>query len=285
MVGVIDIGSNSVRLLLSDKGNFISKTVEITRLADGLNATKKLNQEAILRTATAVASFKNTAINRGASKVFAFATAAVRSATNGSDFVKEVKNLCGLDVLVISGKEEALYGVTGVLKGGDGGVIDIGGASSEVIVVKNGNTEYSYSLDLGVVRIKDLCGQNLAKIKKVCKDYVTKYGKVPKSKFYGIGGTATSLASIALQLDVYDRSKVHGYYLTKEKVKELVELLNSLSVKDRESLKGLQPQRAEVMLGGAVLTLELMDYLCIDGITVSEDDNLEGFLILNNKYA
>lgn len=282
MVGVIDVGSNSVRLLLTDEGNFISKDVIITKLADGLSQTGKLNKESILRTASVVDSFKNKAINLGAKNVYVFATAAVRSASNGLEFVKQVKSLSNLDVDVISGDKEALYGITGVLKGSNGGVIDIGGASTEIIVNNGVKSVYSYSLDLGVVRLKDICGQDIDFLRKVCKERVAEYGVVPKDKFYGIGGTATSLASIALELEVYDRTKVHNYFLTKKTVDDIVDKLSKMSVLERENVKGLQPQRAEVMLGGAVLMSTVMEYLNIDGITVSEDDNLEGYLIVNN---
>ncbi len=282
MVGVIDVGSNSVRLLLTDNGAFVSKDVIITKLADGLSQTGKLNKESILRTASAVDSFKNKAISLGAKKVYVFATAAVRSASNGLDFAKEVKSKSNLTVDVISGEKEALYGITGVLKGDKGGVIDIGGASSEIIVNNGVKTVYSYSLDLGVVRLKDICGQDVDNLRKICKERVLEYGIIPNEKFYGIGGTATSLASIALELEVYDRTKVHNYFLTKKTVDNIAEMLSKMTVLQREKVKGLQPQRAEVMLGGAVLMSTIMDYLNIDGITVSEDDNLEGYLIVNN---
>ena len=146
---------------------------------------------------------------------------------DGQVFVDAVKQQCNLDVDVISGAKEAEIGLLGVLKNGDGGIIDIGGASSEITTRIDGKTVYSHSLNLGGVRILDACSQDLGKIQSLCKNAVTEYGSVPFSTYYGIGGTATSIASVVLQLEKYDRNAVHGYVLTLADVEYAINLFNS----------------------------------------------------------
>ncbi len=280
---VIDIGSNSVRLLLVYSNGYKEKFVKITKLADGLNSTGKLNANAIKRTADAVAFFKEKATNLGAKTIYAFATAAVRGAVNGQEFVTFVKDLCDLKVEVVSGTLEAQIGLLGVLNGKDGGIIDIGGASSEVTASLGKKTVYSYSLNLGGVRLLDACGQNAKDIYALCKQKVKEYGKVPTTNFYGIGGVATSIVAVTLKLETYDKNKVHGYKLTLGEVKNAIELFNSKTVEERKLIVGLQPERADVMLGASILLLCIMEHIGIDYITVSEDDNLEGYLYMKRK--
>ena len=280
---VIDIGSNSVRLLVVFANKTKEKFVKITKLAEGLNATGKLNVDAIKRTADAVAFFKQKAKDLGAKRVYAFATAAVRSAKNGGEFVSYVKKLCRVNIEVISGETEAEIGSLGVLNGSDGGIIDIGGASSEVTVKVGGETVYSYSLNLGGVRLLDACSQDIDKIVALCKEKVKEYKKVPKTEFYGIGGVATSIVAVTLKLEEYDRNKVHGYKLTLDDVINAIKLFNSKTVEERRLIVGLQPERADVILGASTLLYFIMKHIGLDYITVSEDDNLEGYLYAKRK--
>ena len=139
---VIDIGSNSVRLMFVADGKVLYKTLQTTRLGEGLAEKPLLKAEAIERSALAVSDFYNRAITEGAEKVLCFATAAVRTAENRQLFLDRVSALCGLTVEVISGEEEAEIGILGALGNKDGGVIDIGGASTEIVVKKDGALLY-----------------------------------------------------------------------------------------------------------------------------------------------
>ncbi len=280
---VIDVGSNSVRLMLSDGIDTLYKKVNTTKLAEGMEEQRKLTQVAIERTAKAVADFYAQAKKDIADKIFVFATAAVRQAKNGNEFVNAVKKLCGADVDVVSGSVEAELGYLGALGGKDGGVIDVGGASSEIIVVKNKKVIYSHSLDLGAVKLKDACGQDFNSVEKVTAEKLKEYGIVPKTQFYAIGGTATSLVSLELELEPYDPKMVDGYVLTKLNLSNLVDKLFSLTVEERKKLKGMFPPRAEVIAGGAKLLLDVMTLVGVDEIIVSERDNLEGYLIKRLK--
>ncbi len=279
MYAVIDVGSNSVRLMLSDGVNTTSKKVVITRLAQGLINTNNLTLTAVERTANAVCFFVEEAKKQKVDNIFIFATAGVRQAQNGYIFVDKVKELTGLSVDVISGETEAKIGALGALSGKDGGVIDIGGASTEISVVKSGKIVYNKSVDMGAVRLTEKFGQNREEVEKFVTEKIKQFSNDFKCDFYGIGGTATTLAGAMLSLEPYDPKVTHGYQVTKEKLSEKLDYLYGLSVEERKNIKGLHPERAEIITAGAVVLNNLLDYLNINCIIVSEKDNLEGYLM------
>lgn len=283
LYAVIDIGSNSVRLMLNDGEKTLIKKVKITRLSEGMTDAKVLTDDAIIRTAQVVADFVGYAKKENVDKIFAFATAAVRYAKNSAVFLSEVRELCGIEIDVVSGTVEAELGYKGALNGLDGGVIDIGGASSEILVVKNNEIIYERSLDVGVVKIKDVCGQDEKNVFGFCRKKIKEFGDIPTSNFVGIGGTATSIASMMLELEPYNPEKINGYIIYKKQLKQLTKKLFSMSIEERRLLKGLQSERAEVIAGGCALLYLLMEKLSVDNVTVSESDNLEGYLMLKTE--
>ena len=277
---VIDVGSNSVRLMLVADGKVLYKTLETTRLGEGLAHSKTLKQEAISRSAKAVASFYFQAIDEGAERVYSFATAAVRTAENGRDFLSAVKNLCPLDVEIVSGEEEGELGILGALGNRDGGVIDLGGASAEIAIRKSGETIYKKSVDVGIVRLKDACGTDKEKLTAFSKEKIKAYGALPDyGKTYGIGGTATTLAAYKLSLSKYDPEKVTGTVISQEEMAETAEYLLSLPIEKISRLSGIPKGRADVIGGGALFFSVLMKDLGIEEITISDRDNLEGYAI------
>lgn len=276
-IAVIDVGSNSVRLILVADGKVLYKTLEITRLGEGLALLGELSPVAIERTASAIAGFYARAISEGAEAVYAFATAAARSAKNGADFTAAVEAKCGLRVEIISGEEEAEIGILGALGNADGGIVDVGGASTEIIVRKNGAVCYKKSVDVGVVRLKDSCGREACALEQYAAKAVEGFGEVPPSKMYAIGGTATSIASILLRLKTYDGQAVSGYLLTESKLAEAVEYLCTASVEQVVAETCVPEKRAEVLLGGAIWLLTIVRTLGFAGLIVSDADNLEGY--------
>ncbi len=277
-IAVIDIGSNSVRLMMMADGKVLYKTLDTTRLGEGLASSSLLKREAAERTAAAVAAFYARANAEGAASVYAFATAAVRSAENGSEFVARVRELCPLDVEVISGMEEAELGILGALGGRDGGLVDAGGASTEIVVQKGGVLIYKKSVDIGVVRLKDMCGADAGKLKRAAEIAVGEYGKVPDGvPMYAIGGTATTLAALSLDMREYDSSRVTGTIVTAAQMRALAERLTKMRAEDIANLPGVQPKRADVLGGGAVLLSVVMDRLGFSELIVSDSDNLEGY--------
>ncbi len=277
---VIDIGSNSVRLMIVADGNVLYKALQTTRLGEGLAEKPILKAEAITRTVNAVAGFYNRAKAEGAEGVYAFATAAVRSAENRQLFLDGVKSACGLTVEVISGEKEAEIGILGALGNVDGGVIDIGGASTEIVVRKAGRLIYKKSVNIGVVRLKDLCGQDLVRLQTQCDSVIKQFEDVPQDVcFYGIGGTATTLAAQHLGLEEYTSEKITGASITEEDLSTLLDKLTVMKIEEMENLPCMPKGRADVIIGGAVWLKTIIAKLQLGKIITSDRDNLEGYAI------
>lgn len=277
---VIDVGSNSVRLMFVADGKVLYKALNTTRLGEGLAEKPLLKPEAIERSAVAVCDFYNKAVQEGAEKVLCFATAAVRSAENRQVFLDKVYALCGLKIEVISGEEEAEIGILGALGNRDGGVIDIGGASTEIVVKKDGSLIYKKSINIGVVRLKDMCGRDKALLEKVSAEASAQYGEIPLGDtIYGIGGTATTLAAQVIGLETYSSEKITGAVVTAEEMQAMADKLLSMSVEEIASLPCMPKGRADVLTGGAVLFTVLMKKLGFKRLIVSDRDNLEGYAI------
>ena len=287
-IGVLDIGSNSVRALVSADGKLLFRGLITTRLGEGLGTGNRLKEEAVARTVTAVDELYKKCLSHGAERICPFATEAVRSADNGGDFVSAVKACCGLDVDVISGEEEAEIGLLGALEGKDGAIIDIGGGSTEISVAENKKLIYSKSLPLGAVRLFDACGEDRDKLEKIISEKIKGFGKIPPVPcFTAIGGTATALAAVDLGLVKYDMSKIQGHYITKENLVKLNKKIFRSTVEERINELHITPKRSEIIAGGAYLLLKLVCYLKTEGIKVSESDNMEGYIrkkILGESY-
>ena len=277
---VIDIGSNSVRLMFVADGKVLYKTLQTTRLGEGLAEKPLLKPEAIERSALAVSTFYKKAIEEGAEKVLCFATAAVRSAENRQIFLDRVYALCGLTIDVISGEEEAEIGILGALGNHDGGVIDIGGASTEIVVKKSGALIYKKSVNIGVVRLKDMCGRDRFALEKVADEASKQYGEIPLGDtIYAIGGTATTLAAQVLGLENYSSEAITGAVITMADIEALTDKLLSMSVEEIANLPCMPKGRADVLTGGAVLFTRLMKNLGFNRLIASDRDNLEGYAI------
>lgn len=279
-ISAIDIGSNSVRLATFEGGKTLYKRLCTTRLGEGLDKSPTLSPQALERTALAVNNFYNEAMEDGAEKVYAFATAAVRSASDGCDFLNRVKELCGLDICVLSGEEEAECGILGALGPSDGGIIDIGGASTEITLRKSGKTVYAKSVNIGAVRLFDSAKRDRETLQKIIDKKVAEYGKVDASNFkmYAIGGTATRLASVRHNLTEYKPEITDGTILN---LSDVDNLATRLLTEDVEHIKSttICAQSSEIMGGGTLLLSTIMRALNIAEVTVSERDNLEGFII------
>ena len=277
---VIDIGSNSVRLMFVADGKVLYKALNTTRLGEGLAQTSRLKPEAIERSALAVQEFFNRAISENAETVVAFATAAVRSAENGGAFVQRVKELCGLTVEVIAGETEAEIGILGALGAKDGAVLDIGGASTELVIKEHGELRYKKSINIGVVRLKDKCGRDKALLQATAQTSVEEFGQVPlNTHLHAIGGTATTIAAQVLKLLKYDSAKITGAEIPLEKLEEKAKAWLEMPVEEIEKLPCMPKGRADVLAGGAVLLITVLKKLGLQSFVASDRDNLEGYAI------
>ncbi len=269
----IDVGSNSVRLLLNGK-----KRITNTQLAEKLVPGGALLPEAVARTAEAVKSFRRFALDNGAEEVFVFATEAVRSAKNG-DVFRAALAADGVELDVLSPQLEAKIGFDGAYygKGEFQAVLDVGGASSELAVGNDKGLVYSHSLPLGAVRIKDY-SLDRKTVEKLVNERVCEYGKVPPfSEMVTIGGTTSSLVAVRDGIEPYDPEKIHLKKITYDEMEKTVSRILATPVEKRAEIKGMHPQKILILPAGILLVMGIMRYLSLEEITVSENDNLEGY--------
>ena len=281
LYGIIDIGSNSIRLMLSDGEVSIKKYLNTTKLADGLDKTGYLQDSAIQRSLNAIKDFVVLAEEKGA-EVHIFFFFSVRSAKNGRFFTDSIKDITGYCVDVVCGDMEAKLGFTGASEGQNTCVVDIGGASTEIVCGNNGNIIYSKSVPMGAVRLRDNCGEDQEILIKYIDGKLKEYGSIPKmEKLVAIGGTASTIVAILLQLEVYDSNKVHNYKLYKQDINEIYHKVKSTKLEDRDNIKGLIKGRQDIIVGASLELIKIMEMLGFEYLYVSEKDNLEGYLMLN----
>ena len=276
--GVFDIGSNSVRALVYSGGKVLFKGLVTTRLGEKESVGGEITPEAMERTINGIKKLLINVVPCSPDSTFAFATEAVRSAKNGGEFVKKVKAETGLDVDVLNGEAEGEAGLSGAVGSGDGGIIDIGGASAEIAVKKDGKKIYCHSLPLGAVRLRDLCGEDEDKLESLINGRIGEYGNVPAANYYAVGGTATSLCACFLRLETYDPDKVNGTVLTYDDVERVYREIKSCTIEERINGLKINEKRAEIIVGGVYLLKRIMSAFGMEKITVSENDNMLGYL-------
>lgn len=280
---VIDVGSNSVRLMFLADGKVLYKTLDSTRLGEGIAFSPVLQSEAQARTAQAIASFVARAENEGAEQIYAFATAAVREAENRDEFLSLVFKTSGINLEVVSGETEAALGMSGALKNADGAVLDVGGASTELAVRIGGKITYKKSVPMGVVRLKDICGRDTARIIETCERAAYEFGDAAEKvitvnrNVTAIGGTATTLGAIKADLKEYDGQKVTGVQISVGEMGEFAKKLLNMPVEEIEKFPCMPKKRADVIGGGAAWLYVLMRRLALPRLIISDEDNLEGF--------
>lgn len=284
MDAVIDIGSNSVRLYFMENRAVNPKKVETTFLSENLAITGSLLPEAIDRTCKAIITFVNEAKNKGAKRVFIFGTEAMRSGKNAYVVSQTVQKATGITIDVITGNDEALCGFVGANpKGEDVCVIDIGGASIELVqgqkVIESG-----LSLPIGVMRVKDICKNDRQKTHEYYREQVKKYPRFT-SKAVGIGGTATSLSAMVKKMQTYDAMLNHGSVITLNELKILEEEIYACNSSNEiaEKFPSIGEKRARVIGVGCIALIEILEYLNKTEFTVSEHDNIEGYYALKTQ--
>ena len=281
LFGIIDIGSNSIRLMISDGKKSLKKYVETTKLADGLAKTGILQDAAMERSLFAIQKFVAIAQKYNA-EIHIFATEAVRSAKNSSVFTSDIKRLTNIDVDVVCGDMEAKLGFTGASEGQNVCVVDIGGASTEIVCGDNGNILYGKSVPIGAVRLRDNCGEDEDKLQTYIAENLKNYGTIPTmDKLVAIGGTASTLVSVLLQMEEYDSDLVHNYKLYRKDIEKIYNQIKNTAPEERCRIKGLVAGRRDIIVGAAFELIKIMEMLGFDYLFVSEKDNLEGYLMLN----
>lgn len=297
MLASIDVGSNTVRLLLGsvDKGQVVPSEYvrEITRLKGGQNVAG-LAPDAIARTVQALSDFAAVISRHNPDSIRVVGTEALRSAANSSEFVNEVKNATGLHLEVIGGTEEASLtakGVCSVLKQPTEAVLvfDIGGGSTEFVLVKSGKILYSQSYQLGVVDLTERLptSERGAFIRSIIKQLRTSIEPVLQQRklsmedltLVGTAGTATTLAALDMEMQRYDWRRVNGYCLPELTIRNLLYKLDRLTVDEREQLPGMEKGRGDLIPSGIQIILEIMSQFQSKKLMVSDFGLLEGILL------
>lgn len=301
VIGFIDIGTNSVRMLIvrlnpNHSYTVLSQQKEMVRLGEKEFKEHILQPDAMNRTVMVCRKFMELAHAYGAEEFIAVATSAVREAKNQKEFLSRMKNEAQIDVRVISGKEEARLIYLGVSSGVhmDGRralFVDIGGGSTEIVVGDQTRYHYMSSLKLGSIRLTTLFFQQnetnpiaqdrYAKmqqcVRNIIASTVKRIRQLKVDMVIGSSGTIMNLADIASRS--YDNSKDTRGTLTHNHLKRVVSMLCSLPLKERRKVPGINPDRADIIIGGAVILDTLMEQLGLAEISITKRDLLDGLLI------
>jgi exopolyphosphatase / guanosine-5'-triphosphate,3'-diphosphate pyrophosphatase len=295
-VGVVDLGTNSTRLLVAEVQDGqvaeLERRTVVTRLGEGVEATGRLSDAAVARVCEALAVYREVLDRLGADDVVAVATSAMRDAENGPGFRDEIRDRFGIDARTISGDEEARLTFLGATSGRQAGaetlVIDIGGGSTEYVTGQAGSDPgFHTSTRMGSVRhterhlksdppTADEMASLAEDARAIVRSDVPADVRERVEEGIAVAGTATTLAAIAQELDPYDPEQVHGYRLGLGTCERIVSQLAALTVEARRRVTGLHPDRAPTIVAGAVILLESMRSHHLDQIEVSEADILHG---------
>jgi exopolyphosphatase/guanosine-5'-triphosphate,3'-diphosphate pyrophosphatase len=297
-VAVVDIGTNSTRLLISDIAQDgtvtnLERVSEVTRLGQGVDDTGRLADEAMERVFAVLDRYRAAIESHGAQARRAVLTSAVRDAANGAEFTQVICDRYGLDARTVAGEEEArltFLGATSERPAGDDTplvVVDIGGGSTELVAGADGVVESFVSLQAGVVRQSerhlrcdppepDELQALTAEVRATLAEAVTAQQRDRVQAAIAVAGTATSCAAIELELDPYDPERVHGHQLQEGTCELLLAQLAAMTEQERREVVGLQPDRAPTIVAGVVMLLECMRAFGLDRVEVSEHDLLRG---------
>lgn len=293
-VAVIDIGSNSARIVVYRLEGGLSTQILASsrgslRLVRELDATRRLSREAQERAFEALQDFRAIALGAGATRTFALATAAVRDAENGKAFMAEIKKRFGFDVRVLSGEEEARYGFLGAVGGlpvEHGALFDVGGGSMQVTRFRQRRVMHAVSLPLGSLRLSDAflksdppTAGEVRRLVDHARSLLEQAGIAPLEpgeSLVGTGGTLRNLAKVDLRSRDYPVTRLHGYLLTRKRLKEVVELVAERKAKKRADIPGLNEDRGDSIVGGGLAIAALVNLLEAEEVWVSGQGVREG---------
>ena len=301
----IDIGTNTIRLLISERtGRGILKIYinrVITRLGEGFSDnTRLLNSNAVNRSVAALYDFSKVIKKFNVNKIRAVATSVVRESKNGEEFVKQVADKTGLAVEVISGEEEAKLTVSGVLNSVSVNannciIFDIGGGSTEYVHIRSSNIVNLVSTNLGVVHLTEEflrseieTEQELANlsiyIKETLQRELENFEVIDKKDLILIGtaGTPTTLAAIELKLKEYNPELVNNFVLSEEMILSTIKKLLNIHKKDRAKITGLEKGREDILVVGALILIETLRKYSQNSAIVSDGGVLEGIAYSQN---
>lgn len=296
-VAVIDVGSNSTRLLVADVDGGVSvleRQSRVTRLGRGVDLSGQLADEAIEAACAAIGDYVAICRDLGAENVAAIATSAVRDASNGAAFVAELRERFALSARVLDGEEEARLTYQGATSEQPPEaptlVIDIGGGSTEMVIGSGAQIRFHVSLQAGVVRhterhiaadpptaveLEALAGD----VRALIADARAGHEDARAEAGIAVAGTPTSLAAVELGLEPYDPARVHSHVLALETIQRELSRFASAPLAAREQIAGLHPDRAPTIIAGCVILIEAMRAFGLERVQASEHDILYGMAL------
>lgn len=291
----IDCGTNSTRLLVHDGTKSLERLMRITRLGEGVNETRTLTPGAIERTAAVLREYREVMDRQGVTKTKLTATSAARDATNRDVFFDAAEQIIGVAPTLLSGQEEgrlSFLGATAELDPALGPflVVDIGGGSTEF---SYGTTEceFARSVDMGCVRFTEKYiehdpprPEELLACLSVAEAYIDEVHRehpaiAEARTFVGLAGTVSTAAAVEIGLETYDRDQIHHFLLTRPALEDVFRTLATESRADRIHNPGLEEGRADVIVGGLCVLVQLMRQLDLANCVVSESDILDGLVM------
>lgn len=295
---VVDIGSNSTRLLVADVEDGrvqaeLERRSTVTRLGQGVDANGSLSDEAMQRVYETLEDYRELIDEHGAQSAIAVLTSAVRDADNGNEFARTVRERYQLEPHILDGDEEARLTFVGATSERDAAdtaltaVIDVGGGSTEVVLGTGHEARFHVSTQAGVVRqterhihsdppTPDELDELREDVREILRAGVPDEQRRGVTRAIGVAGTATSLGAIAQKLEPYDPDKVHGYRVGRQECERILEELASVPLEERRRVPGLHPDRAPTIVAGVIILLEVLDLFGLTELEVSEHDILRG---------
>ena len=269
-VAAVDLGTNTTRLLVADvdgrRVDEVHRETHITRLGEGVDSRRRLLPVPIARVRNVLTDYRRTIESLGAERALAVATSAVRDAENGEAFLGEVEWSYGFSTRLLSGDEEAELTRRGVDPTPRTLVLDIGGGSTELIL-----DEFHVSLPMGSVRFTERYGDDLEACAAAARALLQEHAQVEPRAAIGVAGTVMTLAALDL-----GSGRVDGYRLSAVSARAELERLAAMTLDERRRVPLLDPERAPVIVAGAVILVETLAFFSLDAIEVSVRDLLDG---------
>lgn len=289
---IIDIGSNSIRVVIYQVNvdltfKIIDQEKSIVRLGSYLNKDNYINNEGVDITVRVLREFKDLCDIYGATEIDAVATEAIRKAKNGKDICNLIKSELGIDIRILSGKEEAFYGyyaVKNTMNEKNAIIIDIGGSSLEITLMKDGRIKEAISLPLGCIPLSVEFNNVLnEKDKKNLENYIfnqlDKIGWIKGSyNIIGIGGTIRTISKINRKKTSYPLNLTHNYRIDIQELDEIYESIQSMDEIDRRKVKGLAKERIDIFTAPLGAIVSIMKYCNSSNLIISEVGIREGLI-------
>ena len=284
-LGIVDLGSNSFRLLLGtyDGTQWMNEPKQLWTTQLGRRSSEGLlTEEAMNRGMEALKEIRDVMNAYGVTICIGLATSAIRESGNGQDFLNQAQAVCPMEYHLLSGDEEATYGFIGatVYENQDFhyATIDVGGGSTEIALGHRDRVYMTKSYLAGAVRMQEMSSEGP---QRVWEETSPMWEPLPIEgafgEFIAIGGTATTLAAMDLQMESYDPKRIQGHRLDRGTIEAMILQLRYMSREERLQVKGLQPGRVDSIVPGAEIITSIMDTYQIGFIVVSEADGLEGW--------